>query len=63
MTMTEAASVDVGSCRIAVRHQPGKNPGVVWLGGYRSDMLGTKAEALAAFILDFRTWRLPEVTR
>ncbi len=49
MTMTEAASVDVGSCRIAVRHQPGKNPGVVWLGGYRSDMLGTKAEALAAW--------------
>ena len=31
---------------IAVRHRPGKGPGVVWLGGYRSDMLGTKAEAL-----------------
>ena len=32
--------------QIAVRHKPGKAPGVVWLGGYRSDMLGTKAEAL-----------------
>ena len=31
---------------IAVRHQTGKNPGLVWLGGYRSDMIGTKAEAL-----------------
>ncbi len=31
---------------IAVRHRDGKAPGVVWLGGYRSDMLGTKAEAL-----------------
>jgi len=32
--------------RIAVRHVAGKSPGLVWLGGYRSDMLGTKAEAL-----------------
>jgi len=31
---------------IAVRHRRGKSPGLVWLGGYRSDMLGTKAEAL-----------------
>jgi len=31
---------------IAVRHESGKAPGLVWLGGYRSDMLGTKAEAL-----------------
>ncbi len=26
-----------------------KKPGLVWLGGYRSDMLGTKAEALRDF--------------
>jgi len=31
---------------IAVRHRKGNAPGLVWLGGYRSDMLGTKAEAL-----------------
>lgn len=31
---------------IAIRHLEGKSPGLVWLGGYRSDMIGTKAEAL-----------------
>lgn len=34
------------SREIAVRHRKGNSPGVVWLGGYRSDMIGTKAEAL-----------------
>lgn len=34
---------------IAVRHREGKSPGLVWLGGYRSDMIGTKAEALDAW--------------
>ena len=34
------------SRKIAVRHHSGKSPGLVWLGGYRSDMIGTKAEAL-----------------
>jgi pimeloyl-ACP methyl ester carboxylesterase len=42
--------IDVGTNqelrKIAVRHRAGKSPGLVWLGGYRSDMLGTKAEAL-----------------
>lgn len=32
--------------RIAVSHRPGAGPDLVWLGGYRSDMAGTKAEAL-----------------
>ncbi len=32
--------------RIAVLARPGKAPGVFWLGGFRSDMQGTKAEAL-----------------
>lgn len=39
--------IEAGGARIALRHQVGKEPGVVWLGGYRSDMLGTKAEMLA----------------
>ena len=34
---------------IAWRRIEGSTPGVVWLGGYRSDMLGTKAETLAAW--------------
>lgn len=31
---------------IAVRYRAGNQPGLVWLGGYRSDMVGTKAVAL-----------------
>jgi pimeloyl-ACP methyl ester carboxylesterase len=37
---------EVDGAAIAVRHLAGREPGVVWLGGFRSDMLGTKAEAL-----------------
>ena len=32
---------------IAVRAQSGASPGLLWLGGYKSDMKGTKAVALA----------------
>ncbi|HXQ82742.1 MAG TPA: alpha/beta hydrolase [Xanthobacteraceae bacterium] len=32
---------------IAVRAQGGAAPGLLWLGGYKSDMKGTKAQALA----------------
>lgn len=32
--------------RIAVRRQAGAAPGIFWLGGFKSDMRGTKAEAL-----------------
>lgn len=41
-------SVGSGSqCRsVAVRVRTGENPGVVWLGGFKSDMNGTKAVAL-----------------
>ncbi|MEO0327894.1 MAG: alpha/beta hydrolase [Pseudomonadota bacterium] len=35
--------------KIAIRHRSGTGPGIVWLGGYRSDMLGTKAEAIDAW--------------
>jgi len=32
--------------RLAVRARAGAAPGIVWLGGFKSDMLGTKAAAL-----------------
>jgi pimeloyl-ACP methyl ester carboxylesterase len=41
-------TLTVAGAQIAVRRRPGGNPGLVWLGGYRSDMLGTKAETLGA---------------
>ncbi|MHB2266930.1 alpha/beta hydrolase [Aliihoeflea sp. PC F10.4] len=49
--MTDAAPqhLDVNGIDIALRHRPGRSPGLVWLGGYRSDMMGTKAEALDAW--------------
>jgi pimeloyl-ACP methyl ester carboxylesterase len=37
---------DADARRIAVLARPGKGPPVVWLGGFRSDMRATKAEAL-----------------
>lgn len=43
---TEPDFITVDGLRIAVRHRPGATPGAVWLGGFRSDMTGTKAEAL-----------------
>ncbi|HEY1545587.1 MAG TPA: alpha/beta fold hydrolase [Xanthobacteraceae bacterium] len=52
--MAEALKfIDVGrgdqARAIAVRAAPGAAPGLVWLGGFKSDMQGTKAEALARF--------------
>src|SRR5687767_1593866 len=38
--------------RLAVRAQDGASPGIVWLGGFKSDMQGTKAQALAAWAQD-----------
>jgi len=32
--------------RIAVRARPGGGPALLWLGGFKSDMKGTKAQAL-----------------
>jgi pimeloyl-ACP methyl ester carboxylesterase len=58
MTSSEADSqtpvfVEVGaanaSSRIAVRIREGRSPGLFWLGGFKSDMLGTKAVALDAW--------------
>jgi pimeloyl-ACP methyl ester carboxylesterase len=34
---------------VAYRRRPGRSPGVVFLGGFMSDMTGTKAEALDRF--------------
>jgi len=44
--MMEPDHIDVAGNSIAVRHRDGAAPGVMWLGGYRSDMKGTKAAAL-----------------
>lgn len=35
--------------QVAFQAQPGRRPTLVWLGGFRSDMSGTKAQHLAAF--------------
>jgi pimeloyl-ACP methyl ester carboxylesterase len=49
----EPAFIDVGEgegCRrIAVRARAGGSPGLFWLGGFNSDMKGTKALALDAW--------------
>jgi pimeloyl-ACP methyl ester carboxylesterase len=47
--MTESKFLDVDGEPIAYRRIEGRMPGLVWLGGYRSDMLGTKAETLAGW--------------
>lgn len=38
--------------KIAFRKSEGQNPGLIWLGGYRSDMLGSKAETLQAWAIE-----------
>lgn len=54
--MTEelgVTTIDVGTPpdnrSIAVRARSGTGPGLFWLGGFKSDMKGTKAQALDAF--------------
>ena len=45
----EAGRLDRGDgVDLAWRRVPGRAPGVVFLGGFNSDMTGSKAEALAA---------------
>ncbi|MBO1038296.1 alpha/beta hydrolase [Brucella pituitosa] len=47
MSAAEPDYIDVDGAKIAVRQRAGHvAPGVVWLGGYRSDILGTKAVIL-----------------
>jgi pimeloyl-ACP methyl ester carboxylesterase len=49
----EPAFIEVGDGlagrRIAVRARAGTSPGLIWLGGFNSDMAGTKALALDAW--------------
>jgi pimeloyl-ACP methyl ester carboxylesterase len=47
MTATAPVFLDVEGTAIAVRHMAAAEPGIVWLGGYKSDMLGTKAQTLS----------------
>ena len=51
--MAETRRISVGDAGhrrdIALLARPGASPGLFWLGGYRSDMLGSKASALDAF--------------
>lgn len=49
MSESELVHLDVHGISIAVRRTKGRAPGIVWLGGYLSDMRGTKAEALDAW--------------
>ena len=46
MTEPPAQFIDGPRARIAYRARKGAGPGVVWLGGFRSDMMGTKASFL-----------------
>jgi pimeloyl-ACP methyl ester carboxylesterase len=41
--------IDVDGRRIAYLQRPGAGPGVVWLGGFRSEMTATKASRLDAW--------------
>jgi hypothetical protein len=46
----ESGRLDRGDgVELAWRRIPGRGPGIVFLGGFRSDMTGTKAEELARF--------------
>jgi pimeloyl-ACP methyl ester carboxylesterase len=55
MTMDSEArhQLSVNGVEIAVRTIDGRTPGLHWLGGYRSDMTGTKAEALAGWATEY----------
>lgn len=45
----EIGTIDGPNGRLAFRRIAGEGPTIVWLGGFKSDMTGTKAEALAAW--------------
>jgi pimeloyl-ACP methyl ester carboxylesterase len=50
MTAEQAGRLDRGDgVELAWRRLPGRGPGVVFLGGFNSDMTGSKAEDLSAF--------------
>ncbi|MEZ5922170.1 MAG: alpha/beta hydrolase, partial [Parvularculaceae bacterium] len=45
----QSGFIDGAHGRIAYKRVMGEGPAIVWLGGFKSDMTGTKAEALAAW--------------
>lgn len=47
--MTASTFLQVGDRRLAHRHSPGRSPGVLFCGGFTSDMTGTKATALESW--------------
>lgn len=47
--MTGLERLTLGDRDIAVLRRPGRNPGLFWLSGFRSDMTGSKAAAIDAF--------------
>lgn len=47
--MSASAFLEVGDRRLAHRHTPGRQPGVLFCGGFTSDMTGTKATALESW--------------
>ncbi|NIK50120.1 alpha/beta hydrolase [Variibacter gotjawalensis] len=53
MSSSDPIFIEVGegaqARRIAVRQRAGAAPGLVWLGGFKSDMQGSKAQALDAW--------------
>ena len=56
MSEPSLKSLDIGTGaaarRLAVRVRAGDGPGLFWLGGFKSDMKGTKAEALDTWAAD-----------
>ncbi|MHB1103198.1 MAG: alpha/beta hydrolase [Devosia sp.] len=48
-TMTLRVGSGTAARDLAILRRPGQPPGLFWLGGYRSDMVGGKATALDAF--------------
>lgn len=56
MAEAERIDIEIGEAtetrRIAVLRRGGDAPAIVWLGGFRSDMTGTKAEALDRWASD-----------
>jgi pimeloyl-ACP methyl ester carboxylesterase len=47
-----SVGTDIAARHIAVRWREGAAPGLFWLGGFKSDMRGTKAEALDQWARD-----------
>jgi pimeloyl-ACP methyl ester carboxylesterase len=52
MTLGQIEALTHNGLRIAFERQPGVAPTFIWLGGFKSDMAGTKAQALAEWARD-----------